>query len=59
MLLFSFWVPHRAEPETRIWVEVVYLLVIPGSRNEMQSELENRAKSDKGCVLELVITVGI
>ena len=52
-------IPHKAEPETRIWVQIVYLVTIPGSRSEeIGSKLENRAKPNKGYVLDLVTTEG-
>lgn len=48
MLSFSAWVPHRAEPETRIWVPAVYLVVIPGNRNEEAgNELNKGTKPNK------------
>lgn len=48
MLPFSAWVPHRAEPETRIWVPAIYLAVIPRSRSEeARNKLKKGAKPPK------------
>lgn len=52
MLPFSVWIPQRAEPETKVSVQVVYLVLIPGNRNEEErNEPENRQNSIKDVFL--------
>lgn len=56
MLPFSVWIPQRAEPETKVWVQAVYLVLIPGSRNEEEgNEPENRQNSIKGVFLSRLL----
>lgn len=57
MLPFSVCVLHGAEPETRLWVKIVYLFVIPGNRcKEGGTEVDSGAAPSERCVKELVTT---